>query len=187
MKTTGYSTSEITDAIFFFILGNAIFVVLAGVVSDTWGRKKSAVLFAGFALLFYSLFFTGSWLKSYPAQVMGLFAGMFVGSFWGSNDTFSSIMIGESTPTNLRASVITIQSLISIAMPLGSVVASAIAKAVNNDAYLGLVYFCYSIPGIILALLFLSFGVGETKGIDVSRVTGEEWSGKDKAEGATGK
>jgi hypothetical protein len=83
-------------------------------------------------------------------------------------------MVGESAPTNLRASVITVQSLISISMLIGSLVSSGIAAKYSTD-YLGLVYFCYSIPGILIALLFLFFGVGETKGIDLDTVTGCEW------------
>lgn len=173
-ETAGMSAEDITFALWFFILGNALFVILPGFVSDRWGRKKSALVFAIIAIVTYSAFFAGSWLKNYPAWLMGLLAGIFSGSFWGSNDNFSSIMVGESAPTNLRASVITVQSLISIAMLLGGLVASGIASAFPVD-YLGLVYFCYSIPGMVVALLFVSFGVGETKGIDLETVTGSEW------------
>jgi MFS family permease len=173
-KTAGMSDADITFALWFFILGNAIFVIIPGFVSDRFGRKKSALVFALIAIASYSAFFTGSWLKNYPAWLMGLLAGVFSGSFWGSNDNFSSIMVGESTPTNLRASVITVQSLISVSMLFGSLIASGIAAQFSVD-YLGLVYFCYSIPGMVIALLFLTFGVGETKGIDLETVTGSEW------------
>jgi MFS family permease len=173
-KTAGMGDADITFALWFFILGNAIFVIIPGFVSDRFGRKKSALVFALIAIASYSAFFTGSWLKNYPAWLMGLLAGVFSGSFWGSNDNFSSIMVGESTPTNLRASVITVQSLISVSMLFGSLIASGIAAQFSID-YLGLVYFCYSIPGMVIALLFLTFGVGETKGIDLEKVTGSEW------------
>ena len=173
-KTAGMSDADITFALWFFILGNANFVIIPGFVSDRFGRKKSALVFALIAIASYSAFFTGSWLKNYPAWLMGLLAGVFSGSFWGSNDNFSSIMVGESTPTNLRASVITVQSLISVSMLFGSLIASGIAAQFSID-YLGLVYFCYSIPGMVIALLFLTFGVGETKGIDLEKVTGSEW------------
>lgn len=173
-ETAMMGPEEVTFALWFYILGNALFVILPGFISDKWGRKVSALVFAGISIAAYSAFFTGSWLKTFPAWLMGLLAGIFAGSFWGSNDNFSSIMVGESSPTNLRASVITVQSLISISMLLGNLVGSGIASNFGTD-YLGLVYFCYSIPGMVIALLVVLFGVGETKGIDLEKVTGSEW------------
>ena len=44
---------------------------------------------------------------------------------------------------------------------------------------LGYFYLCLTIPGLIGSTIVIFKFVGETKGLDLSKVTGKEWDKKD--------
>jgi hypothetical protein len=106
---------------------------------------------------------------------MGFCAGAFVGAYWSAGDTIDSIMIGESAPTNLRSSCATVEAMIFF---VGGLIGQGIVMVCQifvPEKYLGLLYLLLVMPAMITALILLWKNVGETKGIDLDHVTGEEW------------
>jgi MFS family permease len=173
-KSALMSEEDITNALYLYPVGNAIFTIMMGFISDKWGRKSSAIAMTSVAIAAYALFFTGS-LVGFPPMLMGFFIGAFVGAYWSAGDTIDSIMIGESAPTNLRSSCTTVEAIIFF---LGGLLGEGIAmlcQLFTPDRYLGLLYFLLVIPGMTVALVLLVKNVGETKGVNLDTVTGEEW------------
>jgi MFS family permease len=175
-KSAFMSEDEITQALYLYPVGNALFTIMMGFISDKWGRKPSAIAMTSVAIVSYALFFTGS-LVGFPPMLMGFLIGAFVGSYWSAGDTIDSIMIGESAPTNLRSSCTTVEAIVFF---LGGMVGQGVgmlcqAFFLSSERYLGLLYFLLAVPGMVIALVLLIKNVGETKGIDLDTVTGEEW------------
>lgn len=173
-KSAMMNEEEITQALYLYPVGNAIFTIMMGFISDKWGRKPSAIVMTCVAIVSYALFFTGTMVK-FPAMLMGFFAGAFVGSYWSAGDTIDSIMIGESAPTNLRSSCTTVEALIFFVGGLFGQGIAMVCQLFTPEQYLGLLYFLVAIPGMVIALILLCKNVGETKGMDLDTVTGEEW------------
>ncbi|MCI1734139.1 MAG: MFS transporter [Bacilli bacterium] len=174
VKSALMSEEQITQALYLYPVGNAIFTVLMGFISDRWGRKSSALTMTAVAIVSYALFFTGT-MVSFPPMLMGFCAGAFVGAYWSAGDTIDSIMIGESAPTNLRSSCATVEAMIFF---VGGLIGQGIVMVCQifvPEKYLGLLYLLLVMPAMITALILLWKNVGETKGIDLDHVTGEEW------------
>jgi len=168
------SEDEVTMAFYLYPVGNAIFTIMTGFISDKWGRRPSAITMTSVAIIAYALFFAGS-LVSFPPMAMGFLAGSFVGSYWSAGDTIGSIMVGESAPTNLRSSCSTVEAVM---FSVGGMIGQGLAmlfQLFTPERYLGLLYFLLAIPEMVTALILLMKNVGETKGIDLDTVTGEEW------------
>ena len=98
------SLNEVTSALFFFPIGSAIVQLLVGFLGDSFGRKKTAIVMSILCVLSFLGFALGSsW--GWETWLVGLCSGACIGSFWGAGD-ITSLMISESSPTNLRSSII---------------------------------------------------------------------------------
>lgn len=105
--------------------------------------------------------------------LVGLFCGASVGSCWCAGDLVS-LMISESTPTNLRASIMAIQPLTSTAALLVVSVISTVLINILGDVYIGIISLCTMIPGLVIGLIILTAKAKETNGVDMGAVTGYE-------------
>ena len=102
-----------------------------------------------------------------------------MGCYWGAGDTIGSIMFSESAPTNLRSSVTVINTLLNgVVGGLALIISMAIVPFIPSSMF-GYFYLCLTIPGLIGATIMIFKFVGETKGLDLSKVTGKEWHKKD--------
>lgn len=179
-KSAAMSEGAITTALIFYTVFNALCVFLAGFISDKNGRKPAIVCFSLLALSADIAFFLSTYFYA-PAWLIGVFAGLFVGAFWSASDQLTSVMIGESAPTNLRAGCLTIQAIVFAIGGLIGLVVATLAQSYISERYLGLLYFLIALPGMLCGIAVMLKGVGETKDIDLDSVTGEEWDKRKKA------
>lgn len=165
--------NEITTALFFFPIGCAFSTLAAGFISDKFGRRVSAVIMSGSAAVFFLVFYIGA-NKGLPAQVVGLFCGASVGTFWSNIDTIC-LMAGESTPTALRSSMLS-----AIYLPTGigigiSFGVSLPLLAIFGNSSVGWIAFALAIPGLVADFIILIRRVKETTGVDLVEVKGTEF------------
>ena len=98
------SVGPVTEALFMFPVGCAVSQVIMGFISDWKGRKPAAVVTAFNCLLAFIGFSVGSRLAIDP-YITGFLCGAAIGSYYSTNDVLI-MMIGESSPTNLRSSIL---------------------------------------------------------------------------------
>lgn len=167
------STGVITEALFLFPIGSAVAQVIMGFVSDIKGRKLAAIVTALNCLISFILFIVGANLGWSPYFV-GLMCGACIGSYYSSNDVII-MMIGESSPTNLRSSTMSAQFIVT---GIGVVISYGISlplTSILGNTVVGIVAFCLLVPGFISGFISLVKKCHETKGIDMETVKGDEW------------
>ncbi|MGN0542647.1 MAG: MFS transporter [Acutalibacteraceae bacterium] len=167
------SVGPVTTALFLFPVGSALAQLLVGYFADGIGRKKTAVLMTALTVVSFVLLTVGANLGWSP-YLVGIFCGAAVGAYWGIGD-LDGIMISESSPTNLRSSILSAQFL---AIGVGYVVAYGIGlpliTALGNT-YVPIITLCLAVPGMVASLLVMMAKVHDTKGVDLDKVTGTEW------------
>ena len=172
MKTGGMSTSQITTAMFFIPPVNATMTAISGFITDKLGRKRSAVVLMGIALCGLVLFISSASLGFSPVLV-GVSYGLFIGGLWSAADILFILLPGESTPTNLRVSVVGTMGIMS---GVGSVLSMAIMTiGMLFIESIGLLCLCVCVPFLLISTIILITKVNETKDVDLSSVTGAEW------------
>lgn len=172
MKTGGMTTNQITTAMFFIPLINAAMTAASGFITDLIGRKRSVIVHTGIALVGLVSFICSANFGLSPVLV-GISYGFFIGGLWSAADILFILLPGESTPTNLRVSVVGTMGIMS---GVGNVLSVAIMTVgmLFVDS-IGLLYLCVAVPFLLSALVILIRKVNETKGVDLSAVTGFEW------------
>ena len=172
MKTGGMTTSQITTAMFFIPPVNAAMTALSGFLTDYLGRKRSAVVLTATALVGLVCFVCSSSF-GLPAVFVGISYGLFIGGLWSAADILFIMLPGESTPTNLRVSVVGTMGIMSGVGNVISIVIMVVGMLFVES--IGLLYLCVAVPFLLLATVILITKVHETKGMDLSTVTGFEW------------
>ena len=171
-----YSTTEVTSALMLYPVGCAIVTWINGPIGDRLGRKKSALIMTVTCFVCFTAFFIGC-TRGWNPYVIGLAVGLFAGSRWAITDVTNSVMLSESTPTNLRASMLSVGLILSVIAGMLAMIIPTIGLLITHDDYSVLGYICIfgSIPLLALACLSVAFKVGDTTGIDMTKVTGNEW------------
>lgn len=167
------STGVVTDALFLFPVGSAVAQVIMGFISDTKGRKTAAIVTAINCLISFILFSVGSTLAWTP-YLVGFMCGACVGSYYTTNDVII-MMIGESSPTNLRSSTMSAQFIVTAVGVVISYGVSLPLTAIFGNTIVGILAFCLLVPGFIAGFITLVKKCHETKGIDMEFVRGDEW------------
>lgn len=172
MKTGGMTTNQITTAMFFIPLVNASMTALSGFITDLIGRKRSVIVHTLIALAgLVSFIFSSNF--GLPPVIVGISYGFFIGGLWSAADILFILLPGESTPTNLRVSVVGTMGIMS---GVGNVLSVAIMTVgMLFVESIGLLYLCVAVPFLVAAMIILISKVNETKGVDLSAVTGYEW------------
>lgn len=167
------SIGPVTTALFMFPVGCAVSQVIMGFISDAKGRKAAAVTTAANCLLAFIGFSIGSNLAWNP-YLVGFLCGAFVGSYYSTNDVII-MMIGESSPTNLRSSTMSAQFIVTaVGFALSYVISIPLITILGNSVT-GIVSFALLVPGFIAAFVTLLLKTHDTKGVDMDTVTGCEW------------
>ena len=167
------SIGAVTDALFFFTIGSAVAQVLMGFICDGKGRKAAAIFMASLCTVSLAIFFAGASL-GWPAWIVGLFCGSCIGSYYSTNDVII-MMIGESSPTNLRSSTISAQAVV---MGMGVIFCYLVGiplVASLGNGFAGIISLCMAAPGFVIALIMLCKKTHDTTGINMDTVTGCEW------------
>ena len=167
------SVGPVTAALFMFPIGSALAQLVVGFAADGIGRKKSAVLMTAVTLTTFLLLVAGSRFGWSP-YLVGICCGAAVGSYWGMTDIMG-ILVSESSPTNLRASML---SAMFLPMGVGYVVAYGVGlpliTALGNGA-VPVITLCLAVPGMAAGLVVMAAKVHDTNGVDLDKVTGTEW------------
>ena len=172
MKTGGMDTQQVTTAMYFIPFVNAMMTALSGVIIDYLGRKKAGVVLSGVAFVGLLSFILSANLGLAPALV-GISYGFFIGGLWSVADMLFIIIPGESTPTNMRVSVVGTMGIIS---GVGNVVSTVILTVgMLFVKSIGMLCLCVSIPFMLTSIIILITKVHETKGVDLNSITGNEW------------
>lgn len=145
---------------------------LSGFITDLIGRKRSVIVHTAIALVGL-ISFVCSANFGLPPVLVGISYGFFIGGLWSAADILFILLPGESTPTNLRVSVVGTMGIMS---GVGNVLSVAIMTVgMLFVESIGLLYLCVAIPFLLTAVIILVSKVNETKGMDLSAVTGYEW------------
>lgn len=172
MKTGGMETNDITTAMFFIPLVNAAMTAVSGFITDLIGRKRSVMVHTAIALVGLVSFVYCSNFGISPVLV-GISYGFFIGGLWSAADILFILIPGESTPTNLRVSVVGTMGIMS---GVGNVLSVAIMTVgMLFIESIGFLYLGVAIPFLLIAMVILISKVNETKGVDLTTVTGSEW------------
>ena len=167
------SVGVVTDALFFFTIGSALAQVLMGFICDGKGRKTAAISMASICVVSLLGFFFGSNLGWSPV-VVGLLCGACVGSYYATNDILI-MMIGESSPTNLRSSTISSQYFVTAAGVIVSYGVGLPLLTILGNSAAGWISLGLALPGFVVALICLCTKTHDTTGINMDTVTGCEW------------
>ena len=175
MKESALMTEEaITMALYLYPIGNALMTFIAGLVSDRFGRKTTIIAMSCSAVVCYSMFMVSA-LLGWTPMLTGFAIGGFMGSYWGAGDTIGGIMFSESAPTNLRSSVTVINTLLNgIIGGLVTIVTIVLLPLIPKETF-GYMYLGLTIPGLLGAIVIIWRYVGETRGLDLKKITGAEW------------
>ena len=167
------SIGSVTTALFMFPVGCAVSQVIMGFISDSKGRKKAAITTAFNCLIAFIGFTVGAKLAWNP-YLVGFLCGASIGSYYSTNDVLI-MMIGESSPTNLRSSTMSAQFIVTaIGVAVSYIISLPLITFLGNSVT-GTVSFALLVPGFIAAFIALVRKTHETKGIDMDNVTGCEW------------
>lgn len=158
----------VTKALMTFSIGSAIFQLFPGFLADALGRKKTAVIMTCMLLVSFLIFYFGS-NNSFNPYVVGFFAGATVGAYWYTGDLMG-LMLSESTPTNLRASMMSVQPLVSGNIYALSMILTMVLPNILGDDAIGMVTLCTFVPGMAIGLILMAWKVKETKGVDMGKV-----------------
>ena len=169
------SVGDVTTALFMFPVGCAVSQVIMGFISDIKGRKSAAIVTAVNCLIAFFTFTVGSTLGWNP-YLVGFLCGASIGSYYSTNDVLI-MMIGESSPTNLRSSTMSAQFLVTaVGFAISYIVGIGVPFITGlGNEIIGIVSLALLVPGFIGAFFALIFKTHDTKGIDMDTVTGCEW------------
>lgn len=167
------SIGPVTEALFMFPVGCAVSQVIMGFVSDSKGRKTAAIMTAINCLVAFIGFSVGARM-GWNTYLVGFLCGACIGSFYSTNDVLI-MMIGESSPTNLRSSTMSAQFIVTaVGVAISYIVSLPLITFLGNSVT-GIVSFALLVPGFIMAFFALVRKTHETKGVDMDKVTGSEW------------
>ena len=167
------SVGPVTEALFMFPVGCAVSQVIMGFISDWKGRKPAAVVTAFNCLLAFIGFSVGARYALDP-YIIGFLCGAAIGSYYSTNDVLI-MMIGESSPTNLRSSCMSAQFIVTgVGVAVSYLISLPFITLLGNSVT-GIVSFALLVPGFIAAFVALLKKANETKGIDMDTITGAEW------------
>ncbi len=165
MHIEGLSTAETTDALYMipFVYSGVTF--FSGFFADLLGRKKTVLLGSVMCVGCFVMFVFGL-NKGFAPALIGIFAGFYQGGYWIGRD-YMNIMMTEKVPTEIRASVVGAEGLLTSAgMALGYIlmVVGMNIIGVANAA------FAVIVPFVSLAAIILILKVKETKGTELSEI-----------------
>ena len=160
MTTNGMSTDAVSTALIFSPIAMGFLRLSAGFASDKLGRKKASVIYGVITVAVLVAFILCVKMGA-PAVVVGLLMGISSGAYWTVGDQIG-LMMNESAPTNIRASVTAAAGLLQVVV---AIVAMVIAGIVI--AFVDLAVFCvvYGIIVLGIATVALLFKVKETAGV----------------------
>ena len=171
-----YETAQLTALLFAYPFSSAVVTWLNGFICDRIGRKMAMAVTSIITLAAFVLFYLGCVLGWDPA-LSGVCIGAFIGGFYSAGDIVNSIMVSESSPTNLRASVTSAVNVMSV---LGGMIGAILPLIIlfatgDNVRVLGIACIAVTVPVLALTIWFVFRKIGDTTHVDMNTVRGDEW------------
>lgn len=167
------SINEITSALFMFPIGSALFQLAVGFISDKFGRKTAGATMSATTLITFIAFVLCA-KNGVAPYITGFLTGACIGSFWAVGD-INVMMMSESSPTNLRSSMLSACYVISA---IGTVIGMGILLPIMNtlgNTVTSTAALFISAPGILMGLILVLTKTKETKNMNLDTVTGKEF------------
>jgi MFS family permease len=168
MTTSGMSTEAVTDALFIYPLVCALISLGAGFLADKIGRKPVCILCAVLAFAGLIAFVMAARSNVNP-YVVGVLFGIELGSFWAFGNTLT-LMTGEITPTEIRASAGAARGFLQIVLTL---ISSVVLSILIGKFDLGMLCLVWGAVTLGLGTIVLIIKVRETKGADLDNVVSD--------------
>ena len=166
----GAITPEGSDIILmFYPLINGIFTLLGGFITDSLGRKKSALILGGWAAAGLAVFAIGCSTGLSP-YITGFAYGFAIAGLWSISDMIYFVITSESTPTEMRASVVGTMQLLGMVGTGLNMVFNNVVTMVAGSMNLPVVLTASYLPLMAIALIIMMLKVRETKDVDLDNI-----------------
>ena len=163
--STAISTEKVTKVLYYQPFAMSVMYLLSGFLSDLIGRKKTICIFSATTICGFLAFIISTKKGLSPAAI-GIFLGLYLGSFWNVTD-LNGLMFAESAPTELRGSIMGCQTLI---LGLGTAASLLICTILLSFAKLGTIMFVVGVPGLAIGAILTVLKIRETKGTNLEDI-----------------
>lgn len=166
------TADAVNIVLMFFPIINGVFTMIGGFITDSLGRKKSALILGLWAAIGLAIFAYGCIAPVNP-YIMGLAYGISIAGLWSISDMIYFVITSESTPTEMRASVVGSMQLIGMFGMGFNMIYNNVVQAVAGDKLPVVLTIAY-LPLMAIALLIMMLKVKETKGVDLENIQVDE-------------
>ena len=169
-KYNGALTSDaISIILMFYPVINGIFTMVGGFLTDSLGRKKSALILGLWAALGLAVFAYGC-IHPLNPWLVGFAYGISIAGLWSISDMIYFVLTSESTPTEIRASVVGSMQLVGMVGTGLNMVYNNVVTMVAGSLNLPFVLTVAYLPLLTLSLIIMMLTVKETKDVDLDNV-----------------
>ncbi len=164
MNEAGYNI-----ILMFYPVINGIFTMLGGFLTDSLGRKKSALILGLWAAFGLAIFAYGCMYPLNP-WLIGFAYGVSIAGLWSISDMIYFVITSESTPTEIRASVVGSMQLVGMVGTGLNMVYNNVVTMVAGSLRLPFVLTVAYLPLMAISLAIMMLRVKETKDVDLDNV-----------------
>lgn len=169
-KYNGALTSNaISIILMFYPVINGIFTMVGGFLTDSLGRKKSALILGLWAAIGLAVFAYGC-IHPLNPWLVGFAYGISIAGLWSISDMIYFVITSESTPTEIRASVVGSMQLVGMVGTGLNMVYNNVVTMVAGSLNLPFVLTVAYLPLLTLSLIIMMLTVKETKDVDLDNV-----------------
>jgi len=169
-KYNGALTSNaISIILMFYPVINGIFTMVGGFLTDSLGRKKSALILGLWAAIGLAVFAYGC-IHPLNPWLVGFAYGISIAGLWSISDLIYFVITSESTPTEIRASVVGSMQLVGMVGTGLNMVYNNVVTMVAGSLNLPFVLTVAYLPLLTLSLIIMMLTVKETKDVDLDNV-----------------
>ncbi|MBQ6560476.1 MAG: MFS transporter [Erysipelotrichaceae bacterium] len=166
----GIMTNDSANIILmFYPLINGIFTMLGGFLTDSLGRKKSALILGLWAAVGLAIFAYGCIYPLNP-YIIGFAYGVSIAGLWSISDMIYFVITSESTPTEIRASVVGSMQLVGMVGTGLNMVYNNVVTMIAGSLNLPFVLTVAYLPLMAISLVIMMLTVKETKDVDLDNV-----------------
>ena len=166
----GIMTNDSANIILmFYPVINGIFTMIGGFLTDSLGRKKSALILGLWAALGLAIFAYGCIYPLNP-YVIGFAYGVSIAGLWSISDMIYFVITSESTPTAIRASVVGSMQLVGMVGTGLNMVYNNVVTMIAGSLNLPFVLTVAYLPLMAVSLAIMMASVKETKDVDLDNV-----------------
>ena len=163
------SASGSETILMFYPLINGIFTLIGGFLTDALGRKKSALILGLWAALGLGVFAWGCSAELNP-YITGFAYGFSIAGLWSISDMIYFVITSESTPTEIRASVVGSMQLLGMFGTGLNMVYNGVVTLIAGSMNLPFVLTVSYLPLMAISLIIMMWKVKETRDVDLNNV-----------------